>query len=130
MQADDEVIIQPRSNIETVSASAILTCSIEPSDVSFSSRWITPGGQIITGSIDHYSLIQGRVSLQGMGTVLAVQSLSYEDAGAYTCEVVERGGSVLSCDCDGFPTSAAVELILQGKQEHSFRWRRNENNYG
>ncbi len=114
VEAEESLLTLPRSSFEAVSSLTILTCFVRPSNSSFISRWITPSGEIISRSTGRYSFNQGRVTSEGLGTVLAVQSLSYEDAGVYRCEVVSRGGSVSSCDCTGFPTSASVQLVLRG----------------
>lgn len=114
VEAEQSVITKPRSSIEVISSLTILTCSVHSPNSSFISRWITPSGEIISRSTGRYSLNQGLVTADGLGTVLAVQKLSYEDAGVYMCEVVPRGGSVSSCDCSGFPASASIQLVLQG----------------
>ena len=47
-------------------------------------------------------------------TLLAVQNVSYMDAGFYTCEVVPRSISRSQCECVDFPFSATIELQLKG----------------
>ena len=91
-----------------------LSCTLEPDTlVNYTTRWILPGGQIITSSQGRYVFTEGMVAVDVRklpGTILAVTLLSYLDTGTYTCEgrSTDPGASTVWA-------SASVELQLNCK---------------
>ena len=91
-----------------------LSCTLEPDTlVNYTTRWILPGGQIITSHQGRYVLTEGLVGVdvrQLPGTVLAATLLSYLDAGTYTCE-----GRSTAPGASTVWASASLELQLNCK---------------
>ena len=94
-----------------------LICGLNPDtlepNVNYTTRWIVPGGEIITSTQGRFVFSESRVSLStGLlpGTILVVTGLSYQDAGTYTCEgrSTAPGASLLWA-------SASFELQLNCK---------------
>ena len=97
--AEDVMIIPNRNPVAIPSQTNILTpgiplvCGLNPDtlepNVNYTTRWIVPGGQIITSTQGRFVFHEDRVSLNNAllpGTVLVVTGLSFQDAGNYTCE--------------------------------------------
>ena len=70
-----------------------LVCSLEPETltpgVNYTTRWILPGGEIITSTTGRFVFSESLVSINNRnvpGTVLVLMLMSYQDAGMYTCE--------------------------------------------
>ena len=78
-------------------------------------HWITPGGSIITGSGGgRYVLNDVTIPIDGVPhptTALTIQTLSYLDAGNYTCEA----GPTNATDADDRWVSAYVYLQMNSK---------------
>ena len=86
--------------------------TLEPS-VNYTTRWILPNGQIITSSQGRFTFSESRISLSTRklpGTILVVTSLSYQDAGTYTCE-----GRSTAPGASPLWASASFELQLNCK---------------
>ena len=113
MQAENAVQIQPTYEGEPLSVTAILVCNIQPANASVRTRWILPDGHITQNDQERYRMSMGKTGSE-IYFFIIIQRLSYKDAGVYTCEAVERRVSVSSCNCNGFPLSSTVELVLQG----------------
>ena len=82
-------------------------------------RWITPGGSILTGSAyggGRYVLNDGgTMPINGVPhrtTILTIQTLSYLDAGNYTCEAGPT--NTTESDADDW-VSAYVYLQMNSK---------------
>ena len=91
-----------------------LVCGLEPTSLvqdNYTSRWITPRGEIVTSSRGRFVLTEGTVTVNFTilvtGTMLDVARLSYQDAGVYTCE-----GRITNSDESSPWISATFELQL------------------
>ena len=97
--------------------SAILTCGLTPTSLTvqdYRTRWITPTGETVVSTDGRYILNNGPVPVNGIqfpGTVLAIQNLSYQDAGQYTCE----GQATNATDPNALWINAATNLQLNSK---------------
>ena len=94
-----------------------LICGLNPDtlepNVNYTTRWMLPDEQIITSSQGRFVFMEGRVSLSTgplPGTFLVVTSLSYQDAGTYTCE-----GRSTASGASPLWASASFELQLNCK---------------
>ena len=95
-----------------------LVCGLNPDtlepNVNYTTRWILPDGTTITSSQGRFVFSESRVSLSsgevGPGTILVVTSLSYQDAGNYTCE-----GRSTAPGASPLWASASFELQLNCK---------------
>ena len=125
LQPEIAVIAVPGPLLNNLFTFIFLTCIPEPTTLTtsdFVSRWTIPSGQTFTfnelnlPNFERFRVSQGNVPA-GEGprqaTLLLIQSLTYQDAGNYTCEV--RNSSAP-------PQSewllATVELQLEGKDSH------------
>ena len=100
--------------------SQVIICHLTPVSLvpnqDYESRWITPTGIIVTESsnlLGRYAVTEGTVPVDEMsvpGTIMVVQSLSYQDAGTYTCEARKTN----STDLNDW-ISANIELQLNSK---------------
>lgn len=94
--------------------STFVFCGLEPSSlVNYTTRWVLPGGEIVdsTASNGRFIVSENRVLIDGTplpGTLLTVPSVSYVDAGTYTCEgrSTNPGASTLWA-------SASIEIQLK-----------------
>ena len=97
--AEDVMIFPSRNPVVIPSLTNILmpgiplVCGLNPDtlepNVNYTTRWILPGGEIINSSQRRFVFSESRVSLNNEplpGTILVVTSLSFQDAGTYTCE--------------------------------------------
>ena len=114
MYAETELKIEPLDSREPTSF-VVITCHVELTNSTVPTRWILPSGQIIDSSFGRYSVGQGANENGVWSTLLAVQNVSYRDAGHYTCEVVPSSVLRSQCECVDFPFSATTELLLQGQ---------------
>ena len=96
------------------SSFVVIVCNVEPINATVPTRWVMPHGEIISQSYGRYRIGQGVNGNGVWSTILAVQNVSYRDAGHYTCEVVPSSISRSQCECVDFPFSATTELQLQG----------------
>ena len=91
-----------------------LTCALEPDTlVNYTTRWILPGGQMISSNQGRYVFTEGLVAVDVRkipGTILAITQLSYLDAGTYTCE-----GRSTAPGASTVWASASIELQLNCK---------------
>ena len=91
-----------------------LSCGLEPDTlVNYTTRWILPGGQMISSDQGRYVFSEHRVTVdvrQLPGTILVVAMLSYLDAGTYTCE-----GRSTAPGASTVWASASIELQLNCK---------------
>ena len=94
-----------------------LICGLNPDtlepNVNYTTRWIVPGGEIITSTQGRFVFSENRVSLSTEllpGTILVVTGLSYQDAGTYTCE-----GRSTAPGASPLWASASFELQLNCK---------------
>ena len=94
-----------------------LICGLNPDtlepNVNYTTRWIVPGGEIITSSRGRFVLAESRAALTSNivpGTILVVTALSYQDAGTYTCE-----GRSTAPGASPLWASASFELQLNCK---------------
>ena len=106
--------------LESLQAVTFIVCGLQPAtlqSVNYTSSWTLPSREMITfglpSSDARFIAQQGPVQFQGFGelpaTVLIIQSLSYLDAGLYTCSV--RNSSELSSP----HVTAVIELRLSCK---------------
>lgn len=87
----DEVTIT--SDVNDLSQSTFLPCAVRPPDANYTTRWITPNGDVVTpeDGDPRFTLHQGTVEIdsrvvEGTVLVLIIENLSYQDDGIYTCE--------------------------------------------
>ena len=100
---------------------ALLTCALTPMSLTpqnYTSRWTTPGSMVISSTNppsrgSRYVISNGRVTIQNGTqfpiTLLGIASLSYQDAGEYTCEAQTNDGTLWE--------SATVQLEMNSKLE-------------
>ena len=94
----------------------VLACGFTPISLTmqdYRTRWITPAREIVVSITGHYIVINGNVRInasQFPGTVIAIQNLSYQDAGQYTCE----GQATNTADPNVW-ASATIDLQLNSK---------------
>ena len=113
MYAETPLKVEP-SESRWPSSFVVLGCTVELVNATVPTRWVLPHGQIINESFGRYRMGQGRNENGVWSTLLAVQNVSYRDAGFYTCEVVPRSVSRSQCECVDFPFSATTKLQLKG----------------
>ena len=94
-----------------------LICGLNPDtlepNVNYTTRWIVPDGQIITSNQGRFVFSESRVFFSTgtlPGTILVVTSLSYQDAGTYSCE-----GRSAAPGASTLWASASLELQLNCK---------------
>ena len=85
----DEVTIS--SDVGGLSQSTFLTCGVQPPEANYTTRWITPNGDVVTPEDGNprFTLLQGAVEIDRRvinGTALIIENLSYQDDGIYICE--------------------------------------------
>ena len=109
------VVIPSQTNILTPGIPLI--CGLNPDtlepNVDYTTRWLVPGEEIINSSQGRFVFSESRVSLNTEsfpGTILVVTSLSYQDAGTYTCE-----GRSTAPGASPLWASASFELQLNCK---------------
>lgn len=72
--------------------STFLSCGIDSPTANYTSRWITPNGEVVipTGINDtKLTVLEGTVEMDTQlfnGTALILKNLSYHDEGMYICE--------------------------------------------
>ena len=80
---------------DSLRPSQLLLCYLSPKSLipnqDYETQWITPGGSIVTGSGDGRYVLNNEATIPindvpHPGTILTIQTLSYLDAGNYTCE--------------------------------------------
>jgi len=119
------VTVVPGPLLNNLFTFIFLTCIPEPTTLTtsdFVSHWTIPSGQTFTfsqvnpPSFERFRVTQGNVPT-GEGprqaTLLLIQSLTYQDAGNYTCEARDSSAPAQS------PWFlATAELQLEGKDSH------------
>ncbi len=87
----DPIIVPSLTN--TLMPGVPLSCVLEPDTlqptVNYTTRWILPGGEMISSTGGRFIIAESMVVInvrQLPGTILVVTQLSYQDAGTYTCE--------------------------------------------
>lgn len=105
--------VEPQENSDP-SSFAVIVCNVEPVNATVPTRWILPNGQMISDSFGRFRVGQGSNGNGIWSTILAIQNISYQDAGYYTCEVVPSSISRSLCECVDFPFSTTTHLQLQG----------------
>ena len=121
--AEDITIIPNRSPIVIPSLThklmpgIPLICGLTPDtlepNINYTTRWILPNGTTIISDRGRFIFSENRVSLSTgplPGTILVVTSLSYQDAGNYTCEARSTAPGASS-----LWASASFELQLNCK---------------
>ena len=95
----------------------LLICGLNPDtlepNVNYTTRWVLPGGEIITSSQGRFIFSESRVVLNNEplpGTFLVVTEVSFQDAGTYTCE-----GRSTAPGASPLWASASFELQLNCK---------------
>ena len=107
--AVQEVVIEPGSSVNTFTP---LFCEVTPDNVTIAIRWNLPNGNIVTeGTTGRFFVEQGLGGLGRLNVLLLISQLSYQDAGVYTCEVMDLDPTIP--DAPWIP--ATVELKLNGK---------------
>ena len=113
-----EVITLPENNLMP---SELLTCALTPMSLTpqnYTSRWTTPGSMVTSSTnppsgSSRYVIINGYGPIQNgtqlPQTLLGIASLSYQDAGEYTCEAQTNDGTLWA--------SATVQLEMNSKLE-------------
>lgn len=113
VHAETELKLEPGVDRQP-SSFVIIICNVESVNATVPTRWVLPHGQIISRSVDRYQIGQGFNENGLWSTLLAVQNVSYKDAGYYTCEVAPSGVPRSQCECVDFPFSATTKLQLEG----------------
>lgn len=111
--AETELKLEPGVDRQ-LSSFVVIICNVESANATVPTRWVLPHGQIISRSIGRYQIGQGYSENGLWSTLLALQNVSYKDAGYYTCEVVPSGVPRSQCECVDFPFSATTKLQLEG----------------
>ena len=107
--ADQEVVTLPVSSFLDVFATLI--CVITPSNLTIASRWNLPNGNIVTEDTTGRFIVYQGPGGGRLDVLLLIDQLSYQDAGVYTCEVMDLDPTIP--DASWIP--ATVELQLNGK---------------
>ena len=109
----------PENNL--LMPNALLTCALSPMSLTpqnYTSRWTTPGSTVISSTNppsggSRYVINNGNGPIQNGTlfpiTLLGILSLSYRDAGEYTCEARAKDGILWA--------SATVQLQINSKLE-------------
>ena len=107
---ESEVVIEPSSN-DVPPPFTVLKCFVTPNNATIAIRWTLPNGTMIPqGTTDRLFVDQGSGrTMDRINVVLIISQLSYQDAGVYTCEVMD----LTIPDAPWIP--ATVELQLNGK---------------
>ena len=107
--ADQEVVTLPGLFLATFTS---LFCEVTPENVTIAIRWNLPNGNIVTEGITGRFFVDDEPGGLGrLNVVLFIDQLSYQDAGVYTCEVMDLDPTIP--DAPWIP--ATVELQLNGK---------------
>ena len=113
------MVTLPENNL--VMPNSLLTCALTPMSLTsqnYTSRWTTPASTVISSTnppsgSSRYVINNGIGPIQNGTqfpvTLLAIQSLSYRDAGEYTCEARTNDGILW--------VSATVQLETNSKLE-------------
>ena len=114
-----DMVTLPGKNL--LMPSTLLTCALTPMSLSpqnYTSRWTTPGSMVISSTnppsgSSRYVISNGNGPIQNRTyfpvTLFGIGSLSYQDAGEYTCEGRTNDGTLW--------VSATVQLWMNSKLE-------------
>ena len=94
-------------------ASTVLVCGLIPTSLEYRTRWITPAEEILVSTTGRHVVINEQVTVNGTqfpGTTIAIEDLSYQDAGQYVCE-----GQTTNTTDPSIWISASIHLQLNGK---------------
>ena len=111
-------VIKIPSMLHTLWPGIPLVCGLEPTSLvpqeNYTTRWITPGGEIVNSSRDRFFLSEvnsrffaARNHSSTPATIFIVTQVTYQDAGVYICE----GRNNASGDTSPW-ASATTELQL------------------
>lgn len=90
----DQVVLPTEFN--PLSDSTFLSCGVVPVDANFTTRWITPRGDIVTPSSTNnsrFTVLEGNFEVDRRnidGTAILLSNISYQDEGIYRCEARDQ----------------------------------------
>ena len=91
----------------------VLACGLTPTTLEYRTRWITPANEILVSTTGRHVVINEQVTVNGTqfpGTAIAIEDLSYQDAGQYICE-----GQTTNTTDPSIWVSTTIHLQLNGK---------------
>ena len=121
----ESITLEPQMEVEErpgtagLGPFATIVCIVTPVNATVAVRWTLPNGTMLNeGSSGRFFVDQGAETGELTVILVITTQLSYQDAGDYTCEVMEPGAEWIP---------ATVELQLTG--EYTFQIVENEKEY-
>ena len=84
----EEVVERPGA--AGLSSFTALICIVMPVDVTIAVRWTLPNGTMLNEGASGRFIVDHGAETGELTVILAINQLSYQDAGNYTCEVIDQ----------------------------------------